>query len=38
MKSAFSDEMKSIIHHFLRAFIEVNRTIFIRRRERDFKT
>ena len=31
------DERKSILHHFLKAFIEANEAIFFGRRESEFK-
>ena len=34
---SFYDEIKSILDHFLRAFIEANKGIFLGRWESDFK-
>ena len=36
-EKSFQDEIKSIFHHFWRAFIQTNKTIFLREWESDFK-
>ena len=37
-EKSFQDEIKSIFHHFLRAFIEANKAVIFRRWETDFNS